>query len=163
MQNTRIVAGGVLFAAMIGASHGGGADAMTMKECSVKYHAAKTAGTLAGADWKSFRATQCASGTAAMPNMSATPATPAASAATTASAATAAKPMAAAPAPATSGTATFPNAVDPKYSSLTAGKARMHTCVDQYKVNKTANANGGLRWIQKGGGYYSECNKKLKG
>ena len=25
------------------------------------------------------------------------------------------------------------------------------------------NANGGLKWIQKGGGYYSECTKKLKG
>src|ERR1700757_466999 len=24
-------------------------------------------------------------------------------------------------------------------------------------------ANGGLKWIQKGGGYYSECNKQLKG
>jgi hypothetical protein len=44
-----------------------------------------------------------------------------------------------------------------------SGKGRMHTCVDQYNANKTANANGGLKWIQKGGGYYSECNKKLKG
>ena len=25
------------------------------------------------------------------------------------------------------------------------------------------NGNGGLKWIQKGGGYYSECNKQLKG
>jgi hypothetical protein len=38
----------------------------------------------------------------------------------------------------------------------------MHTCVDQYKANKETNANGGLKWIQKGGGYYSECNKRLK-
>jgi hypothetical protein len=29
--------------------------------------------------------------------------------------------------------------------------------------NKATNANGGLKWIQKGGGYYSECNKQLKG
>ena len=36
----------------------------------------------------------------------------------------------------------------------------MHTCLDQYNANK---ANGGLNWIQKGGGYYSECNKRLKG
>ena len=43
------------------------------------------------------------------------------------------------------------------------GKARMHTCVDQYNANKTTNGNGGLKWIQKGGGYYSECTKKLKG
>jgi hypothetical protein len=39
----------------------------------------------------------------------------------------------------------------------------MHTCVDQYKANKANNTNGGLKWIQKGGGYYSECNKRLKG
>ena len=39
----------------------------------------------------------------------------------------------------------------------------MHTCLAQYKTNKAANANGRLQWIQKGGGYYSECNKKLKG
>ena len=39
----------------------------------------------------------------------------------------------------------------------------MKTCVDQYKANKETNANGGLTWIKKGGGYYSECNKKLKG
>jgi len=57
----------------------------------------------------------------------------------------------------------FPAAVSPKYSSETAGKARMHTCLDQYNENKAGNGNGGLNWIQKGGGYYSECNKRLKG
>ncbi len=61
------------------------------------------------------------------------------------------------------GPAVFPIAVDPKYSKETAGKARMHTCVDQYNANKTTNGNGGMKWIEKGGGYYSECNKKLKG
>ena len=59
--------------------------------------------------------------------------------------------------------AAFPTAVSPKYSTETAGKARMHTCLDQYNANKAANRNGGLNWIQKGGGYYSECNKRLKG
>jgi hypothetical protein len=39
----------------------------------------------------------------------------------------------------------------------------MHTCADQYNANKASNRNGGLKWIQKGGGYYSECNKQLKG
>jgi len=72
-----------------------------------------------------------------------------------------AAPAAAPAAPA--GPAVFPSAVDPKYSKETTGKARMHTCVDQYNANKATNANGGLKWIQKGGGYYSECTKKLKG
>ena len=71
---------------------------------------------------------------------------------------------AAAPAPTLpAGPAIFPNAVDPKYAKETAGKARLHTCVDQYNANKTTNGNGGMKWIEKGGGYYSECNKKLKG
>ena len=69
---------------------------------------------------------------------------------------------AAAPA-APSGPATYPNAVDSKYSKETATKQRFQTCLDQYNANKAGNANGGLKWIQKGGGYYSECNKKLKG
>ena len=38
----------------------------------------------------------------------------------------------------------------------------MHTCLDQYRANKASNGNGGLKWIQKGGGYYSLCNKGLK-
>ena len=38
----------------------------------------------------------------------------------------------------------------------------MHTCLDQYNENKAGAGNGGLNWIQKGGGYYSECNKRLK-
>ncbi|MGB6079717.1 MAG: hypothetical protein WBF99_09680, partial [Xanthobacteraceae bacterium] len=74
--------------------------------------------------------------------------------------ATAPKPAAA---PAAVGNAVFPSAVNPKYSKESAGKARMHTCVDQYNANKATNANGGLKWIQKGGGYYSECTKRLKG
>jgi uncharacterized protein involved in high-affinity Fe2+ transport len=65
------------------------------------------------------------------------------------------------PAPAATN-AVFPTAVSPKYSKETAGKARMHTCLDQYNANKAAGGNGELKWIQKGGGYYSECNKRLK-
>ena len=72
------------------------------------------------------------------------------------------KPEAAPALPMPVGNAVFPSAVDPKYANESAGKARMHTCVDQYKANKETNANGGLKWIQKGGGYYSECNKRLK-
>ena len=57
----------------------------------------------------------------------------------------------------------FPGSVSSKYSSESAGKARMHTCLDQYNANKAGNGNAGLHWIQKGGGYYSQCNAKLKG
>lgn len=132
------------------------AQALTMQECSAKYKAAQTAGTLNGQKWNDFRKAECASDAAATP--AAAPAAPAAP--KTAEA----KPKKSEAAPAAaSGPAVFPKAVDPKYSKETEGKARMHTCVDQYNANKAGNANGGLKWIQKGGGYYSECTKKLKG
>jgi hypothetical protein len=72
------------------------------------------------------------------------------------------KPMAPTAAEAPS-TAVFPTAIAPAYANEKPGKARMKTCDDQYKANKATNANGGLKWIEKGGGYWSECNKRLKG
>lgn len=140
------------------------AHALTASECSAKYQAAKTAGTLNGQKWNDFRKAECGANAAAAP--AAAPAAPAAAEAKPAAAPKPATAAAAAPAAApavASGPATFPSAVDPKYAKETAGKARMHTCVDQYNANKTSNANGGLKWIQKGGGYYSECTKRLKG
>ena len=74
-----------------------------------------------------------------------------------------AAPATPAPPPAAAAHAVFPSAVAPKYHSESAAKARLHTCLDQYNANKAAKANAGLKWIQKGGGYYSECNKRLKG
>jgi hypothetical protein len=134
------------------------AQALTTQECSAKYQAAKAAGTLGGQKWNDFRKAQC--GADATPAAAPAAAAPAAAPAAPKEAKKEAAP-AAAPAPA--GNAIFPSAVDPKYSKETAGRARMHTCVDQYNANKATNANGGLKWIQKGGGYYSECTKKLKG
>ena len=148
---------GASFAALLASAP---AQALTAQECSAKYQAAKAAGTLNGEKWNDFRKTQCGADAAAAP--AATPA--AAPAAPKEAEAKSKKPAApAAPAAAPAGNAVFPSAVDPKYAKETAGKARMHTCVDQYNANKAANANGGMKWIQKGGGYYSECNKKLKG
>jgi len=100
---------------------------LTTQECSAKYQAAKSAGTLNGQMWNDFRKTEC-SGSNISP-----------------------------------GRVVLPSAIAPQYSGEDPGKARMHTCVDQYNANKADNVNGGLKWIQKGGGYYSECNKKLKG
>jgi hypothetical protein len=58
---------------------------------------------------------------------------------------------------------TFPSKIESKFASETPGKGRMHTCLDAYYSNKDAGTLGGLHWIQKGGGYYSLCNAKLKG
>ena len=127
------------------------AQALTMQECSAKYKEAQAAKTLNGMKWNDFRKAQCGAdaGSAAAP--AAAPATAPAKAAKTRTTA-----------PAAAGSAVFPSAVSSKYSSESAGKARMHTCLDQYNANKANNGNGGLKWIQKGGGYYSECNAKLK-
>lgn len=131
------------------------ASALTMKECSVKYQDAKKANTLKGQKWNDFRKAQCGDddaaddeAAAAVPAEPAAPATPAA--------APAAKPAGNAKA------AVFPKAVSQKYSNESAGKARLKTCADQYNANKAANANGELKWIEKGGGYWSQCNAKLK-
>ncbi len=139
------------------------AQALTTQECSAKYQAAKTAGTLNGQKWNDFRKAQCGADATPAP-AAAAPAAPAAPAPTAeAKPKKEAAPAAPTLAPAATGNAVFPNAVDPKYAKETAGKARMHTCVDQYNANKTGTGNGGLKWIEKGGGYYSECNKRLKG
>jgi len=142
------------------------AQALSTQECSAKYQAAKTAGTLNGQKWNDFRKAQCAADATATPAAAApAPAAPKeAEAKPKKDAAPMTAPPTAAPAPAAPvGNAMFPNTVDPKYAKETAGKGRMHTCVDQYNANKANNANGGMKWIEKGGGYYSECNKRLKG
>ncbi|OBZ96765.1 hypothetical protein ADU59_03240 [Pararhizobium polonicum] len=136
------------------------AHATTMAECSVKYKAAQTAGTLNGMKWNDFRKAQCGTSAAATP-----------AAANTNAVTTNQEPTASntenMPEPATTTAkapkgVVFPSKVDAKYSTESAGKARMHTCLDQYKANKANNALGGLSWIQKGGGFYSICNSKLK-
>jgi hypothetical protein len=122
---------------------------LTMKECSAKYKAAKADGTLNGMKWNQFRKAECGAGAADDDTVPAAseakydgePATP------TAKAPRGVK---------------FPTAISQKYSSESPGKARMHTCLDQYYAAKDANALGGLKWIQKGGGYYSLCNARLK-
>jgi hypothetical protein len=61
-------------------------------------------------------------------------------------------------------TAVFPTAISPKYGNeKDLDKARTKTCADQFTANKATNANGGLVWIEKDGGYYAECIIRLKG
>jgi hypothetical protein len=127
------------------------AHGLSMRECSAKYQAAKAGGTLNGMKWNEFRKTQCEAEAMAAP-ASAPAAAPAPLPTPTRSAA-----------PVAIGNAVFPRAIDPRYSNESAGKARRETCLEQYNANKANNGNGGLKWIQRGGGYYSECNRRLKG
>jgi hypothetical protein len=134
------------------------AQALTMQECSAKYQAAKTAGTLNGQKWNDFRKSECAADAAATP--AAAPAAPAPAAEAKPRAVPAAPPAA----PVITGNAVFPSAIDPKFASEKPHMQRMHTCAAQWQANKANNTTGGMRWNQKGGGgYYSVCNKRLKG
>lgn len=126
------------------------ATGLSMKECSTKYQAAKEAGTLGGQKWNDFRKSNCGAGAADDDTV------PAQTEAQYTSEPE--KPTSTAPR-----SVKFPASVSAKYSKEPEGQARMHTCLDQYYANKDSNALGGLKWIQKGGGYYSLCNAKLKG
>jgi hypothetical protein len=152
----------IAFALVAGANT---ANALGLKECSDKYSAAKTAGTAGTKTFADFQKSDC--GPDAKPV-----AAPSAAAATPAAATPEKKPRktkaekaadkAAASTQPLSTTAVFPTALNAAYKDRKPAKQRMATCLDQYKANKTTNANGGLKWIQKGGGYYSQCNRKLK-
>ncbi|GMO95112.1 MULTISPECIES: hypothetical protein [Bradyrhizobium] len=140
------------------------AQALTSQECSAKYQAAKKDGSLGTMKWNDFRKAQCGADATPAAAAPAAPAPTAAAPAAPAQPKQAKKEAAPAAAPTLpAGPAIYPNAIDPKYAKETPGKGRLHTCVDQYNANKTTNGNGGMKWIEKGGGYYSECNKKLKG
>ncbi|GAN53552.1 hypothetical protein [Tanticharoenia sakaeratensis] len=153
------------------------AAGLTAKECHAKFQAAKADKTLNGQSYKAFKASQCAATTPAAASAPSSPPTAAgASTASDTAASAPAKPTTAPaataepgpglgtkPAAVASGNAVFPTSVSAQYSKLSAGKARMKTCLDQYHANKESGGNGGLKWIQKGGGYYSQCNAKLKG
>jgi hypothetical protein len=101
------------------------------KECSSRYQAAKSAGALGGMTWNAFRSAGC-SATVAKRSGSMTP---------------------------TMGSI-FPDGVSKRYSSQSAGRARLLTCRDQYEANKAAGISE-PKWTEEGGGYYSECNKRL--
>jgi hypothetical protein len=104
---------------------------VTQRECSTRYQAAKSAGTLGAMTWNEFRSAGCPT-TIARKSGSMLP---------------------------TMGSI-FPSSIAKKYAGQKAGKARMLTCRDQYRANKAAGITA-PKWTEEGGGYYSECNKRL--
>jgi hypothetical protein len=167
----------------------GSARAITMKECSAKYRQAEESHNLNGRSWNAFRKEECPSDAGKQESSEAVaPAqdvpqaapvkvagdndnakSPAVTSTVTKSASANADPstkdkaIAKAPPPVPTGPIVYPSAISSKYATETPGKQREKTCLDQYNANKATNSNGGLKWIQAGGGYYSLCNKKLKG
>ena len=122
------------------------ASALTMKECSAKYKLAQKDGSAKDMKWNDFRKAQCGADATAEPDVS--------------EAADEEPEKATVSAPKG---VKFPKAIAAKYSAESPGKGRLHTCVDAYHENKAANTLNGLKWIQKGGGFYSLCNTRLKG
>jgi hypothetical protein len=125
------------------------ASAMSMKDCGALYRAAEAEGTLGGQSWNGFRKSRCAD-TAAAPAPATVNAGPSSAAPQTP------------PPDAGSTSAVFPTAIAPAYAKETPRKARFKTCVDQYRANKATGGNAGLKWVEKNGGYYSQCTRRLK-
>jgi len=150
------------------------ADARTtsthLKACNEEWKAMKAANTVGDKKYADFRK-ECLARQAAAPQTGAAPGMTAAAPATSAAPSPPASqpPAAGHPstgargaAPATTGAEpVFPTAIAPQYASLTPGAARKKTCAAQYRDNKATGANAGLPWTKTGGGYYSECNKRL--
>jgi len=59
MKTIVLIASGICLAALAITAASVPAQALSMKECSAKYKAAKTAGTLNGMKWKDFRKSEC--------------------------------------------------------------------------------------------------------
>ena len=132
--------------------------ALSAKECSALYQTAKTQGKLNGMTWNEYRKKECAG---VYTEETESKATKAEVKKEEKKAAKVEEKPVVKPAAVVTGVV-FPKLIDPKYAKESAGKARMHTCRDQYYANKPTNGNGGHKWIEKGGGYYSLCNAALK-
>ena len=132
------------------------AQALTSQECSAKYQAAKTAGTLAGQKWNDFRKAECGADAAAAASCDGCrrPRTRQPSRRR--------KPRPLRPLP----HRPVPPRSPPRWiRNIPRRPPARRGCTpasDQWKANKAANTTGGMKWIEKGGGYWSECNKKLK-
>ena len=135
MKTVLLIASGMFVAVLATASIPAPAYALTAKECSAKYQAAKAAGTLNGMKWNDFRKAECG-GEAPAP----TP-PPAAE-----------KPAAPPPAAATA-------EKKPATGGRAAMIARERACGAEWKAAKAAGTRPpGMKWPQ----YWSECDKRKK-
>ena len=134
MKTVLLITSGMFVAVLATASIPTPAYALTAKECSAKYQAAKAAGTLNGMKWNDFRKAECGGEAPAL-----TP-PPAAE-----------KPAAAPPAAATE--------KKPATGGRAAMIARERACGAEWKAAKAAGTRPpGMKWPQ----YWSECDKRKK-
>ncbi len=118
---------------------------LSFKACGEKYQTAKADGSIGGRKWLEFRRIECGIG--------------------------AKTSQVRQPAPVVTSEAVasellrrvaFPGEVAGEFSDQKPAQQRMRTCLKSYHANKQAGTLAGLRWVQKGGGYYSQCTAKLK-
>lgn len=108
---------------------------LSFKECGARYQAAKKDGSLGGQKWTDFRRDIC--GIAASPAKAASPEDIA--------------------------RLVFPASIDAEFSAAKPWEARMRTCLKGYREAKQSDRLYGVKWVEKGGGYYSLCSARLRG
>jgi hypothetical protein len=143
MKTRLLIASGLFLAAF--ATVPPPAHALTSKECSAKYQAAKSAGTLNGMKWNDFRKAECGSAEApaAAPAAAEKPAPKPAPAA-------AEKPM---PAPTASGEK------KPVSPGRQAMLNRLHACSADWKTMKAEGKRpAGMKWPQ----FWHQCDEQKK-
>ena len=116
---------------------------LSFKTCGEKYRAAKADGSLGERKWTEFRSDVC--GIAASTAQKRSPVVQSEAAASEMLRRVA-----------------FPGEVAKEFADQKPAQQRMRTCLKSYHSNKQAGTLAGLRWVQKGGGYYSQCTAKLK-
>jgi hypothetical protein len=132
MKTVLLIASGIFVAVL--ATAPAPAHALTAKECSAKYQAAKAAGTLNGMKWNEFRKAECG-----------------------------AEAPAPTPPPAAEKPAVPPPAATAEKKPVSGGRAAMiareRACGAEWKAAKAAGTRPpGMKWPQ----YWSECNKRKK-
>jgi hypothetical protein len=139
MKTQILIASGILLAAAAGVATTLPAHALSMKECSAKYQAAKDGGTLKGQTWNEFRKAECG-GEAAEGPAATTPAPTTASAAASTPAPASTKP---------------PKTGSPGRDAMIA---RERACGKEWKEAKAAGKTEGMKWPQ----YWHECDQRKK-
>lgn len=115
---------------------------LSFKECGAQYQAAKKADALGGKKWMEYRTEVCR--IAAPANRQA------------------AKVRSEATSNEAVSRLVFPTALASEFSTEKPWKARMRTCLKSYRQAKQDGALYGVKWVQKGGGYYSLCTARLR-
>ena len=120
------------------------AQPLSLKECGLKYRAAKTDGSLGNRKWLDYRRSDGGIRPSAV---------------------TAQRPRVRSEASRSEALRRliFPVSLAGEFSGQKPWEARMRTCLKSYREAKKAGTLYGVKWVEKGGGYYSECNKRLKG